>query len=126
MPSTLRYGSGLLDVPVASVLPHLAVTGTYSGFFVKLDRTAQVDASGNTTGYGPPLDAFRQDASFAMGLFDRFEVGTTLQSFGGVASGGDVWGLFGRFQLLKPSAQGVGLAAGARWVKAPDFGDDAA
>jgi len=123
MPSTLRYGSGLLNVPVASVLPHLAVTGTYSGFFVKLDRTAQVDASGNTTGYGPSVHDFRQDASFAMGLFDRFEVGTTLQSFGGVDSGGDVWGLFGRFQLLKPSSQGVGLAAGARWVTAPDFGD---
>jgi len=123
MPSTLRYGSGLLDVPVASVLPHLAVTGTYSGFFVRLDRTAQVDGSGNTIGYGPAAEDFRQDASFAMGLFDRAEIGTTLQSFGGVASGGDLWGLFGRLQLLKPSSQGVGLAAGARWVKAPDFGD---
>jgi len=123
MPSTLRYGTGLLDVPVASVLPHLAVTGTYSGFFVKLDRSVQVDASGNTIGYGPPVDDFRQDASLAMGLFDRFEVGTTLHSFGDAASGGGVWGLFGRLQLLKPSNQGVGLAAGARWVKAPDFGD---
>src|SRR5262245_43807448 len=38
MPSTLRYGSGYIDVPVASVLPHLAVTGTFSGFRVSVDR----------------------------------------------------------------------------------------
>lgn len=32
MPNTLRYGTGYLDVPVASVLPHLAISGTFSGF----------------------------------------------------------------------------------------------
>ncbi len=123
MPSTLRYGSGLMDIPVASVLPHLAATGTWSGFFVKLDRTVRVDGSGNAVGFGGSVDAFRQDGSFSLGLFDRLEVGTTLQSFGGTSSGGDVWGLFGRVQLLRPSDQGLGVAAGARWVKAPDFGD---
>jgi len=52
MPSTLRYGSGLMDIPVASVLPHLAITGTYSGFFVNLERNLQVDASGQPVGFG--------------------------------------------------------------------------
>lgn len=123
MPSTLRYGSGLLDIPVASVLPHLAITGTYSGFFVDLDRTLVVDGSGQATAFGPGIDEFYQDGSVAIGLFDRVEVGTTIQSLGDEASGGNVWGLFGRVQLLRPTNSGLGIAAGARYVTAPDFGD---
>ncbi|SVA84077.1 uncharacterized protein METZ01_LOCUS136931, partial [marine metagenome] len=38
MPSTLRYGSGLIDIPVSSVLPHMAVTGTFSGFFMDVSK----------------------------------------------------------------------------------------
>ena len=49
MPSTLRYGSGLLGIPVSSVLDHLELQGTYSGFFVSTGRSAQVDANGVTT-----------------------------------------------------------------------------
>jgi len=123
MPSTLRYGSGLLDIPVSSVLPHLEVTGTYSGFWVSLDRTAQVDATGNTATYGPSLHRFSSDASLAVGLFDRVETGVSLQSFGSSSDGGNMWGLFGRVRLWEPIDQGVGLAVGGRYVTSPDFGD---
>jgi hypothetical protein len=121
MPSTLRYGSGLLDIPVSSVLPHLTVTGTYSGFFVGIDRSIEVDAAGVPTGFGPGVHDFFSDASLAIGLLDRFETGLSLQSFGGDA--GDVWGLFSRVRIWEPIDQGIGLAAGARYLTGPDFGD---
>jgi hypothetical protein len=123
MPSTLRYGSGLIDIPVSSVLHHLHITGTYSTFFVDIDRNAQVDASGAPAGFGGHVDEFFHDVSLAMGLFDRLETGVSLQSFGGDSDGGDVWGIFGRLRLWEPTDQGLGLATGARWVKGPDFGD---
>src|SRR3990170_2538617 len=78
MPSTLRYGPGVMDIPAASVLPHLAITGTYSGFFLKLDRTLQLDNAGDAIGYGGGVDEFYSDGSVAIGLFDRVEVGTTI------------------------------------------------
>jgi hypothetical protein len=112
-----------MDIPVASVLPHLAITGTYSGFFMKLDRSIQLDNSGNPIGFGGKVDEFYSDGSIAIGLFDRVEVGTTIQSLGDAASGGNIWGLFGRVQLYKPTNQGIGLAVGGRYVTAPDFGD---
>ncbi|MCG6957421.1 MAG: hypothetical protein LJF04_15635 [Gemmatimonadetes bacterium] len=124
MPSTLRYGSGLMDIPVASVLPHMMITGTYSGFFMKLDHTQLTDpATGNVIGFGPSVNKQYSDASVAMGLFDRVEVGTTLQSFNNKANGGNMWGLFGRLELLNPGSQGLGLAVGARYVTAPDYGN---
>jgi hypothetical protein len=123
MPSTLRYGSGLLDIPVSSVLPHLEITGTYSGFFVGIDRDIEVDAAGVPTGFGPGVHDFYSDASLAIGLLDRFETGLSLQSFGGDSDGGNVWGLFGRVRLWEPIDQGIGLAAGARYLTSPDFGD---
>jgi len=122
MPSTLRYGSGLLDVPVSSVLPHLTITGTYSGFFVGIDRSIEVDAAGAPTGFEGGVHDFFSDASLAVGLLDRFETGLTLQSFGGDSDGGDVWGLFGRVRLWEPIDQGIGLAAGGRYLTSPDFG----
>ncbi len=125
MPSTLRYGSGLIDVPVASVLPHLEITGTYSGSFVRLDRTVEVNPFGVTTAYGPPRREYYQDGSVAVGLFDRAEVGATVQSLGDAADGGDIWGFFGRVQLLRPAAQGLALAVGGRWVASPRFGGGA-
>lgn len=123
MPSTQRYGSGLLDIPVSSVLPHLNIRGTYSGFYVNLDRRVQTDASGNPTGFTGPSSGFFSDAALSIGLLDRFETGLSLQSFGGASEGGDVWGLFGRVRLWEPIDQGIGLAAGARYLTSPDFGD---
>lgn len=126
MPSTLRYGSGLLDIPISSVLPHMAITGTFSGFFVNLDRTLEMDASGDPIGYDTEgVDKFYQDVSLALGLFDRVEVGTTIQTLEDEGEGGNMWGLFGRVQILQPTNQGIGLAAGARYVTAPDFGGGA-
>src|SRR5262245_23608349 len=113
MPSMLRYGSGYLDVPVASVLSHLSVAGTFSGFRVNVDET----------GFTPALSDWFWDGSAALGLFDRVELGTTLQSFSDPSAGGDVWGAFGRVSLLRPRAQGLGLAGGFHWLSAPTFGD---
>lgn len=98
LPSTLRYGSGLMDIPVASVLPHLTVTGTYSGLFMDLGRTLEIDGGGNGVGFGTGYDKFYSDASVAVGLFDRAEFGLSVQSLNDAAAGGNVWGLFGRVQ----------------------------
>jgi hypothetical protein len=123
MPSTLRYGSGLLGIPVSSVLPHLEARGTVSGFFLGLDRRVEVDAWGNATGLSGALDRFSADGALAIGLHDRFETGLSFQSFGDTSAGGNVWGLFGRVRLWEPVDQGLGLAAGARYLTSPDFGD---
>lgn len=123
MPSTLRYGSGLMDIPVASVLPHMTITGTYSGFFMDLGRTLEIDASGDPVAFGAGVDKFYSDASLAVGLFNRVELGATLQSFNAAASGGNQWGIFGRVQLLQPEKRGIDLAAGGRYVTAPGFAD---
>ena len=123
MPSTLRYGSGLMDIPVASVLPHMTITGTYSGFFMDLGRTLEIDASGDPVAFGAGVDKFYSDASLAVGLFNRVELGATLQSFNAAASGGNQWGVFGRVQLLQPEKRGIDLAAGGRYVTAPGFAD---
>lgn len=125
MPSTLRYGSGLLDIPVASVLPHLTITGTFSGFFMDLDRRVEIDGSGSPVGFGGGVDKFYQDASVSVGLFDRAEFGASLQSLNDANAGSNMWGLFGRLQLVQPTNQGIGLAVGGRYVTAPDFGDGA-
>jgi hypothetical protein len=125
MPSTLRYGSGYLDVPVASVLPHLAVTGTFSGFRLDLDRTVITDPSfGTIIGSGPERREWLFDGSVALGLFDRVEIGTTLQSFNDSDSGGNIWGAFGRVAVLRPEEQGIGLAGGLRYVSAPSWDDN--
>lgn len=124
MPSTLRYGSGLMDVPVSSVLPHLHVTGTFSGFYSTLGQRVEVDESGVVTGYGPGRSHLYTDGSVAIGLWDRIETGISLQSFGDVSSGGDLWGLFGRIRLWEPVDQGLGLAVGGRWLTSPSFDDD--
>ena len=50
---TLRHGSGLLDIPVASVLPHMALTGTYSGFWTSNDVDFSTDGEGGITGTEP-------------------------------------------------------------------------
>ncbi len=121
MPSTLRYGSGYLDTPAASVLPHLAIQGTFSGFWSSLDATPVIDGSGAVVGSGPASDNFFGDGSIAIGLFNRLEVGASLQSLNDSNAGGDLYGFFGRFAILRPEAQGLGLAAGIRYNNAPDF-----
>ena len=121
MPSTLRYGSGLMDVPVSSVLPHLHVTGTLSAFRTSLGQRVQIGEGGEVVGYGPGDTSIYTDGSVAVGLLDRFETGVSLQSFDDEASGGNVWGLFGRTRLWEPVDQGLGLAVGGRWLTSPTF-----
>ena len=72
-----------------------------------LSRTIEIDASGNETGFGAPIKHFSSDASVTLGLFDRVEIGTTLQSFNERGLGGNMWGIFGRAQLLRPQSQGL-------------------
>jgi len=123
MPSTLRYGSGLIDIPVSSVLPHMTITGTFSGFFMKLSRRTEIDDSGAGVSFGPGVDEFFSDASLGVGLFDRAEAGVSFQSFGDASSGGNVWGVFGRVRLWEPVDQGLGFALGGRYLTSPSFGD---
>ena len=122
MPSTLRHGSGYLDVPSASVIPHLAVLGTFSNMWVSTGQTLLVDGQGATVG----IDADGREDSFgnasvALGLFDRVEVGATLQSFNDNDQGGNIVGAFGQVALLRPQETGIGFAVGLRYVQAPDF-----
>jgi hypothetical protein len=112
-----------MDIPVASVLPHMTITGTYSGFFMDLGRSLEIDANGNPIAYGGEVDKFYSDASLAVGLFDRAELGATLQSFNAATAGGNQWGFFGRLQLLQSQKWGIGLALGGRYVTAPGFAD---
>ena len=56
MPSTLRWGSGHVDVPSAGVLPHMAITGTYSGFWVNLDNNLVIGPGGAVVGITGPLE----------------------------------------------------------------------
>lgn len=123
MPSTLRYGSGILDVPVSSVLPHLAFTGTYSGFWGNVDQAPVLDpATGQIMGFTPAdFNGWYSDGSVALGLYDRVEVGATFQEFGSDSGTGDVYGFFGRVNIFQPVEQGIGLAAGTRYVKAAEF-----
>lgn len=122
MPSTQRYGSGLLDIPVSSVLPHLNVTTTFSGFWTSLGRRIEIDEAGRPTGFGPGRSDFFGDLSTAVGLYDRAEAGITLQSLNDDAEGGDIWGVFGRLRLWEPVDQGVGFAVGGRFLTSPSFG----
>jgi len=123
MPSTLRFGSGLMDIPVSSVLSHMAITGTFSGFYSSIGRRVEIAESGLPSGFGPGRDQFYSDGSVAIGLFDRLETGVTIQSLSDSDSGGNIWGLFGRVRLWEPVDQGLGLAVGGRYVTSPTFGD---
>lgn len=123
MPGTLRYGSGLLDIPVASVLPHMAFTATWSGFRVSVPETVVPDRPGETVPPGGRFERWLSDGSLALGLFDRLEVGTSLQHFAGAARGGNVLGTFARLALLRPRAHGFALAVGFRHLTSPSFDD---
>ena len=121
VPSSLRYGSGLLDIPVASVLPHLVATGTYSGFRVSVPNLVDRDGEGYAS--GEPFDRWLSDGSIAIGLFDRMEVGTTLQHFGDAAEGGRMLGAFGRISVLPSTVRYLNVAMGMRYVSAPSYGN---
>ncbi|MCH7564307.1 MAG: hypothetical protein IH968_10840 [Gemmatimonadetes bacterium] len=123
MPSTLRYGSGLLDVPVASVLPHLSLVTNFSGFWTSHDTEILTNDLGVQVGERPFKGAFRSDASITLGLFGRLEIGTSLQAFEDEAEGGDLVGAFGRLLIFRPEDHGIGLAVGGRFLRTPDFGD---
>lgn len=122
MPATLRYGSGLIDIPVALVLPHLAFTATYSGFGASAAETVVPDSPGGTVATGGRFERWFSDGSLALGLFDRVEVGATLQHWADRDRGGRIYGAFGRW-ALRPATRGLGLAAGFRYVTSPSFGD---
>jgi len=118
---TLRWGSGLLDVPVASVLPHLAVTGTYSGFGISVAERLVVTRSGEFIARGEPYEKWVSDGSIAVGLFDRAEIGASIQHYDDPAEGGNLLGGFARVSLLPASVKGLDLAVGARYVTSPTF-----
>ena len=122
MPATLRYGSGLIDIPVALVLPHLAFTATYSGFGASAAETVIPDSPGAEVAAGGRFERWFSDGSLALGLFDRVEVGATLQHYADRDHGGRIYGAFGRWTLLRPRTRGLGLATGFRYVTSPSFG----
>ena len=123
MPGTLRYGTGLLDIPVAMVLPHLALTATWSAFRVSAAETVVPDGPGESLPPGQRYERWFSDGSLALGLFDRIELGVTVQHFAGAERGGKVVGAFGRLAFLRPRAHGFGLAGGFRHLTSPSFAD---
>ena len=127
MPTTPRWGAGHVDVPSAAVLPHLALVGTASGFWVDLDNNVAVHEQGWISGTSGPFEEFYQDASVALGLFNRVDVGIVMQSLSDTEEGeesGTLAGAFGQLALLSPgpTSSGLGLAVGLRAVTQPDYG----
>ena len=123
VPSTLRHGSGLMDIPVAGVLANRAWTVTYSGFWTSNDTDVTTDASGDITGTEAFRGGWNSDLAVARGLFDLLEFGVNIQSLGDTEKGGTLWGAFGRLSILSPQTQPIGLAVGGRYASSPDFGD---
>ena len=126
VPSTLRHGSGLMDIPVAGVLAHRALTVTYSGFWTSNDTDVTTDVLGNITGTEPFNGGWISDFTVARGIYDFFEFGVNIQSLSDAEEGGTLWGAFGRLSILSPQTQPIGLAVGGRYASSPDFGDGVA
>lgn len=122
MPSTLRYGSGILDVPVATVLPHSTFVATYSGFGINIDQTLLLRQNGEVRRRGDAYNKWLSDLSFTLGLFDRVEMGATIQHFDDETNGGNILGAFGRISLLPATSENLKLAVGARYLSSPSFG----
>lgn len=123
MPGSLRYGSGLLDIPVATVVPHLAVVGTYSGFKLSVDQVIVLDRDGREVYKGGRYDKWNSDGSLTFGLFNRIEVGATIQHYDSEEHGGNMLGGFARASLLPAAFDRLDLAVGARYVSSPSYGD---
>ena len=120
MPSTLKYGSGLIDVPVAWVLPHMGVTGTFSSMGLSSDRPVQYNEEGRRlTNPGEPYSKWVLDGSIAIGIMNRLELGASIQHFDSEENGGNMMGAFARLSLL--STEKLGVAAGARYVTPPSY-----
>ena len=124
MPSTLRYGSGLFDIPVASVIPHMTILGTYSGFGISVGQTIVLDRKGQPLETGGPYEKWVSDGALAIGLFDRIELGATIQHMDSEEHGGNMLGGFARVSLLPSSVEHLDLAVGARYLSSPSYGDD--
>ncbi len=124
MPSTLRWGSGHVEVPSASVLPNMTVVGTYSGFLVNVDDELIINGSGDIVGSRGALKKWFSDASVSVGLFDRVELGGALPALDDGGSG-NMFGLFGQLALLRPtpSGAGIGVSAGVRYANSPGYDD---
>lgn len=108
MPTTLRWGTGYIDVPMAGVTPHMAVGGTFSAFRIPADVP----------------DEWKEDGVIFLGLFDRAEVGLSLQAISDDDDGGNMIGGWGHLNLIQPDPStrgGFGLAVGARFVSDPSF-----
>lgn len=125
MPSTLRYGSGLIDVPVAWVLPHMAVTGTLSAMKLSSDKPVVlvVTSDDRTQLKKTDVAAFSKtamDGSIAIGIMNRLELGASIQHFAPEEDGGNMLGAFARLLLI--STDRLGVAAGARYVTSPSLG----
>lgn len=120
---TLRYGSGYLEVPAAAVLPSLGLRAAGGWFRVRSDGDPVVAADGSVSDPGGERTSSHGDLSFSMGILDRVELGTTVQSWGPSGDGGRLLGAFGKLLLLDPTRSGFGVAVGARWLGRPDFGD---
>ncbi len=120
--NTLRYGTGLLDVPTAKVAPHLSLTGAYSGFGISVANRIVLDRSGREIAKGEAYDKWVSDGAITFGLFDRIELGATIQHYDDPANGGNLLGGFGRVLLLS-QGKGFNVAVGARYVSSPSFGD---
>jgi peptidoglycan-associated lipoprotein len=64
------------------------------------------------------------DASIAVGLFNRVELGTSIQHFDSEEHGGNMLGGFARVSLLPASVERLDLAVGARYLSSPSYGDN--
>src|SRR5262245_54401358 len=80
MPSSLRWGSGHVDVPSARLRPHMAMVGTYSGFYTNIDDELVVGSTGEIIGTRGPLKKWYSDGTLAIGLGNRVELGAALHS----------------------------------------------
>ena len=123
MPSTLKYGSGLIDVPAAWVLPHMAVTGTLSAMALSSDKPLILNKEGDPLPSKKTDEAFSKtvaDGSIAIGIMNRLELGASIQHYAQEADGGNMLGAFARLLLL--STERLGVAGGARYVTSPSFG----
>ena len=104
------------------MLAHGALSLSYSGFKLSTDRTIMLDRSGRVAGHKDGTDKWLSDGALAIGLFNRVEIGASIQHFDDEENGGNMFGGFARISLLPASMQRFALAAGARYVTSPGYG----